>query len=234
MNNDINFETCLFLSSHKLSIGVYEKQSLKKIFYNEIHNNQNSSQLNHEFLNNFLEKNIFDLEKSLKDFVENVYLIVESDNFLTIKISINKNNYGDKFTRDKLIHLLNEAKIICKKTIGDRRITHMVIDNYLIDGKNYSLFPKDLKCDLFSLDLRFICLDKEYIQNLENVLKKYQISINHILNAEYVKSIKNEDQDDLFKMSLKIIDGYNENEVLIIPKLNNNQGFFERFFNFFS
>ena len=52
MNNDINFETCLFLSSHKLSIGVYEKQSLKKIFYNEIHNNQNSSQLNHEFLNN--------------------------------------------------------------------------------------------------------------------------------------------------------------------------------------
>ena len=54
MNNDINFETCLFLSSHKLAIGVYEKQSLKKIFYNEIHNNQNSSQPNHEFLNNFL------------------------------------------------------------------------------------------------------------------------------------------------------------------------------------
>ena len=234
MNNDINFETCLFLSSYKLAIGVYAKQSLKKIFFNEIHNNQNSSQLNHEFLNNFLEKNIFDVEKGLKDFVENIYLIVESDKFLTIKISIKKNNYGDKFTKNKLIHLLNEAKIVCKKTIGDSKITHMVIDNYLIDGKNYSLFPNNLKCDLFSLDLRFICLEKEYIQNLENVLKKYQISINHILNAEYVKSIKNEDQDDLFKMSLKIIDGYNENEVLIIPKLNNNQGFFERFFNFFS
>jgi hypothetical protein len=136
--------------------------------------------------------------------------------------------------RDKLIHLLNEAKIVCKKTIGDSRITHMVIDNYLIDGKNYSLFPNNLKCDLFSLDLRFICLEKEYIQNLENVLKKYQISINHILNADYVKSIENEDQADLFTMSLKIIDGYNENEVLIIPKLSKNKGFFERFFNFFS
>ena len=234
MDVDTNFETCLFLSSHKLAIGVYDKQSLKKLFYNEIHNNQNSSQLNHESLNNFLEKNIFDVEKGLKDFVENIYLIIESDKFLTIKISIKKNNYGDKITRDKLVHLLNEAKIVCKKTIGDSRITHMVIDNYLIDGKNYSLFPKDLKCDLFSLDLRFICLGNDYIQNLENVLKKYQISINHILNAEYVKSIKNEDQDDLFKMSLKIIDGYNENEVSIIPKLNNNQGFFERFFNFFS
>ena len=81
-------------------------------------------------------------------------------NFLTINISIKKNNYGDKITRDKLIHLLNEAKIVCKKTIGIDRITHMVIDNYLIDGKNYSLFPKDLKCDSFSLDLRFICLEK--------------------------------------------------------------------------
>ena len=68
--------------------------------------------LNHEFLNNFLEKNIFDVEKGLKDFVENIYLIIESDKFLTIKISIKKNNYGDKITRDKLVHLLNEAKIV--------------------------------------------------------------------------------------------------------------------------
>jgi len=222
MDVDTNFETCLFLSSHKLAIGVYDKQSLKKLFYNEIHNSRNSSQLNHEFLNNFLEKNIFDVEKGLKDFVENIYLIIE------------RNNYGDEITRDKLVHLLNEAKIVCKKTIGDSRITHMVIDNYLIDGKNYSLFPKDLKCDLFSIDLRFICLEKEYIQNLENVLKKYQISLKHILNADYVKSIENEDQGDLLKMSLKIIDGYNKNEVLIIPKLIKNKGFFERFFNIFS
>ena len=234
MDVDTNFETCLFLSSHKLAIGVYDKQSLKKLFYNEIHNSRNFSQLNHESLNNFLEKNIFDVEKGLKDFVENIYLIIESDKFLTIKISIKKNNYGDEITRDKLVHLLNEAKIVCKKTIGDSRITHMVIDNYLVDGENYSLFPNDLKCDSFSLDLRFICLRNDYIQNIENVLKKYQISVKHILNADYVKSIENEDQGDLFKMSLKIIDGYNKNEVLIIPKLIKNKGFFERFFNFFS
>ena len=77
MDVDTNFETCLFLSSHKLVIGVYEKQSLKKLFYNEIQNNQNSSNLNHELLNNFLEKNIFDVEKGLKGFIENIYEIAE-------------------------------------------------------------------------------------------------------------------------------------------------------------
>lgn len=234
MEIDKNFETCLFLSSHKIAIGVYEQQSLKKLFYNEILNNHNFTQSSQELLNHFLEKNIFNIEKNSKNFVENIYLIVESDKFLTINISIKKNNYGDKITRDKLIHLLNEAKISCKKTIGDSRITHMVIDNYLVDGENYSLFPNDLKCDSFSLDLRFICLGNDYIQNLENVLKKYQISIKHILNADYVKSIDNEDQGDLFKMSLKIIEGFNENEVFIIPKMIKNRGFFERFFNFFS
>ena len=66
----------------------------------------------------------------------------------------------------------------------------------------------------FHLIYDFICLKNDYIQNIENVLKKYQISIKHILNADYVKSI--------------------ENEVLIIPKLSKNKGFFERFFNFFS
>ena len=86
MDVDTNFETCLFLSSHKLAIGVYDKQSLKKLFYNEIHNSRNSSQINHESLNNFLEKNIFDIEKGLKNFVENIYLIIESDKFLTINI----------------------------------------------------------------------------------------------------------------------------------------------------
>ena len=39
--------------------------------------------------------NLSDVEKDLKDFVENIYLVVESDKFLTIKISIKKNNYGD-------------------------------------------------------------------------------------------------------------------------------------------
>jgi hypothetical protein len=234
MGIDINFETYLFLSSNKLSIGVYEKFSSKKIYYKEILNSQNSNHLNYEILNNFLEKNIFEIEKNFKNFVEKINVIVQSNKFLTINISIRKNNYGDKITKDKLIHLLNEAKIDCKKTIGNRKLTHMIIDNYLIDGKSHKLFPSDLKCDLFSLDLRFICLTNSYIHDLENILKKYQISINRILNSDYVNSFTSDGQNDLFETSMKIIDGYNENEVIIIPKLTKNKGFFERFFNFFS
>ena len=110
----------------------------------------------------------------------------------------------------------------------------MVIDNYLIDKKNFLLLPKDLKCEFLSINIKFICLSNNLIKEIEKVLKKYQIAINHILELKYVKSFADQSQEDFFKMSMKLIDGYNENEVLIVPKISMNKGFFERFFDFFS
>ena len=48
-----------------------------------------------------------------------------------------------------------------------------------------------------------------------------------------VTHIQPED-DDIYLMSEKLIDGYNKNEILLINKNQENQGFFEKFFNFFS
>ena len=39
---------------------------------------------------------------------------------------------------------------------------------------------------------------------------------------------------DIFSMCQKIIDGHNNNEILLVQKTRKNQGFFEKFFNFFS
>ena len=63
----------------------------------------------------------------------------------------------------------------------------MVIDNYLIDRKNYSLLPRDIKCKFLSTNIRFICLSNTFIKEIEKILKKYQIAINHILELGYVK-----------------------------------------------
>ena len=233
MEINLDFETYLFLSPQKIVISVYDKSSIKKLYYKEIINSDRKNDFKFETIDDFLEKNIFEIEKKLKNFVKHVNLILESIEFLTIQISVKKNNYGEKVSKDNLIYLLNEAKDECKETIGDRKITHMLIDNYLIDKKNYSLLPLDQKCTSFSLDIRFICLPKNYIKDLEKILKKYQISINSIIQAEYILSFKQKNQNDLFQTAMQIIEGYNENEVLIVPKVVKNKGFFERFFNFF-
>tara|TARA_B100001063_G_C16410275_1_gene379158 strand:- start:105 stop:563 length:459 start_codon:yes stop_codon:yes gene_type:complete len=151
-----------------------------------------------------------------------------------VKISLKKNKYGEMIKKNDLLYLLNEARYECKKTIDDRKITHMLIDNYLVDKKEYLLFPIDLKGQFFSIDLTFICLSNIFIKKIEKVLNKYQITTNHILYSKYIERFQSDQNEDIFKISMKMIDGHNENEVSIVPKKPKNLSFFERFFNFFS
>ena len=48
-----------------------------------------------------------------------------------------------------LDYLLNDAKNYCKKTIDDRKILHIIIQNYQIDDKNYHFYQKILKLIFF-------------------------------------------------------------------------------------
>ena len=70
-------------------------------------------------------------------------------------------------------------------------------------------------------------------REIEIILKKYHISINRILSANYVKQFLTPEDNNIFSISKKIIDGHNPNEVILLEKTDKNQGFFEKFFNFF-
>ena len=233
MDDELDFQNYLFLSPKSLKIKILRKQDFKDLYFNEIYTNISLNKSNFELVDIFLEKNIFQIEKKTNKFIENINLIIDSNEFFTVNLSIKKDNHGEILKKQDLSHLLNKAKHECKKTINFRRITHMLIDNYYIDEKNYQSFPENLRCNFFSIDIRFICLSEIYIKEIEKILKKYQITINNILNAEYLESFLDKKDQDIFKLSTKIIDGFNKNEVSIVPKMTNNKGFFERFFNFF-
>tara|TARA_Y100000996_G_scaffold352683_1_gene292331 strand:- start:420 stop:1124 length:705 start_codon:yes stop_codon:yes gene_type:complete len=234
MENNSNYNTYLFLSPKKFSISVYEKKNYKNLYFEEITDDNQNILPNLSLFDDFLKKNIFDIEKKLKDFIQRINLIIDSKEFLTIQLSIKKKINTDKISENELIHLLNEAKEQCRETIGDRKITHLIIDNYITDGKKNDYFPENSENEIFSIDLRFICLSNRYINNLEKILKNYQVSIDQILCLDYVNSFLNHKNENIFEMSIKLIDGYNKNEVKIIPKKSKNTGFFERFFNFFN
>ena len=93
--------------------------------------------------------------------------------------------------------------------------------------------PKDLKCKNFSLDLKFICLSNDLIEILEQIFKRYQISLNRVISTDYIKKFLSNDANNIFNLSKKIIEDNFQNEVVLVSKNNKNQGFFEKFFNFF-
>ena len=234
MRNDLNFETFLFFSPKKIILSVNQKGNLKQIYKNEILIDNYLDELNFEKLDNFLNENIFKVEKILDNFIQNIDIAIFSEDLFTLKLSVKKNNYNEIIDNSKLTYLLNDAKDDCKETIKDKKIIHILIDNYFIDNSSYQELPSNTKCENFSLDLSFICLPFDLIKNMEKILKNYQISVNQFLSSSYVEEYSVKENLDFFQSMSKIINGSNINEVKLVQKISKNKGFFEKFFDFFS
>ena len=84
------------------------------------------------------------------------------------------------------------------------------------------------------LNHAYASVENKIINNFKKIFSKYQISINKILSYEYLKNLNNYNGKNIFKLANDNINRLNENEVFITKKTLKNQGFFEKFFNFFN
>ena len=234
MNEEQKFETYLFIDSKKLVICVIEKKTFKILFKEEKILDDHNEDFNLKKLDNFLAKNILKIEKILKNFVKDVHIILDDKEFLPIEISIKKDHNGNSISQENLINPLNVLKNLCQFSFKDKKIIHMLIENYQIDGKDYSFLPENLKCNNFSLDIKFICLSKNLIEHYELVLKRYHILVNQILNAEYIEQFQDQQNPNIYTTASRIISGFNNNEISLVNKTLKSKGFFEKFFDFFS
>ena len=98
----------------------------------------------------------------------------------------------------------------------------------------FKLYQKKKNCKNFSIEINFICLPRKILKTIENVLGKYQISLDRALSFDYLDSFLDNKNDNLFTTAKKILNGFNENEVHITDKNLKRLSFFERFFNFFN
>ena len=77
MNEKLKFETYLFIDIKKLVICVIEKKTFKVLFKEEKLLDDHNEDSNLKKLDNFLAKNILKIEKILKDFVKDIYIILD-------------------------------------------------------------------------------------------------------------------------------------------------------------
>ena len=233
--SDLDFETFLLIRPNNFVISIFQKSNFKKVYEKEITVENNSKKLNIDFLKKFIDDNIIEIEKTLDNFIEKANLIIESDSFFIVNSSIKKNYSGNSVDQIHLNYLLNDLKNQCKNTFEDKKIIHILIKNFLIDKKDYSNFPKDLKCENFAVDVSFICLSNDLINSIKVILNNYQISVDRIVNFNYVKDyFKDNSNLDFYNKTKQIISGINLNEVFLVPKTSKNKGFFEKFFQIFN
>ena len=230
MDNSEIFDTFLFIGPKKLEILVKNKNDKSSYYRNKISIEHTEKEKNLSLIDKFLNQNIFKIEKEFNFFVKNIFLIIDDDQFLSVKVSFKRKNDKDIFNLKNLNYLLKEAKY----QISESYKENMIIDNYSIDNKIYKNLPKNVECNQFSISMNFICIAMNYIRQIEKILGNYQIKIQQIICVQYLRDIFGNNNNDFFESGQKILDGYNPNEILLIPKSNKNKGFFEKFFLLFN
>ena len=231
--SNTEFETFLYISRENLIILAKRNTDKEHFFKKEFVLDKSKKNLDLKLLNQFLIENVFKIEKDINGFITNINLII-SENFLEIKISIKKDNYDEIIDKKFLNYLLGDAKRQVKENYNNYEIIHLLIERYYINDQKYDQFPLNKKADNLIVDLNFLCLSKKFIRELEQILRIYQIRINKIVSADYIENYFENDNSDIFSNCQRIIEGTNQNEVLLIAKNQKKLGFFERFFHLFS
>ena len=234
MTEEIIFEAYLSISQNKFEIYLLDKKNLINIYKEEVKIKNDTNQIDYNLLSNFLDKNIFKIEKLIGKFLKNIVVIIENINILNFSIGMKKKNYDALINKKSLESALTELKSIFKENYQNNKIMHIVINRYLIDGVNISSFDEQINGNDVYIEVNFISVPQFLIREINNILGKYQIKTDQYLDKNYILSVFKENSLSLSVAAFKIKNGQNENEVTLIPKSIEKKGFFEKFFQLFS
>ena len=233
MTEETDFETYLYLSSNKFEIFLFDKKNIKNLFQETITIENNFNFIEFSELTKFLDKNIFKIESLIGTFIKNIFLIIDNKNNLVINLG-NKKRLENKINKESLKNTLIKLKNLINENYRNQTIMHILINDRLVydDNENSLIENKDTNHQY--LELNFITLSNDLIINLNKVLQNYQIKISKFIDGKYVEDYFKDNELELSLATHKLINGFNNNEVIIVPKNTKNQGFFEKFFNVFS
>ena len=234
MNKEIDFETNLIISYGRFEIYLLDIKNYKNIYQEEFKFDEDSEKIDFNLLSEFLENNIFKIEKLAGNFVNNINVVIENKSILTSDISIKKKNYYGEITNEVLESMLTDIKDLFIENYNEYKLVHMIINKYTIDGISYSSLQDQISNDEICLEIKLILISNLIIFQIENILKKYQIQVNNYLEKGYVKDFFQDKKLDISQMSYKLKNGMNNNEVRITSKSTKKLSFFEKFFQLFS
>ena len=234
MTEEIIFEAYLSISQNKFEIYLLDKKNLNNIYKEEVKIKNDTNQIDYNLLSYFLDKNIFKIEKLIGNFLTTLVLVIENNQILNFSIGIKRKNYGEKINKNYLEESLAELKDLFKENYQNNKIIHFIVNRYLIDGVNYTSFDEEIDGDHMCVEVNFISAPNILIKEINNTLEKYQIKIDRLFEKQYIKNLFEGDTLDLSIIAFKIKNGYNQNEIALVPKSFKKTGFFEKFFQLFS
>jgi len=234
MNESIDFETYLVISNDKFEIYLLDIKNFKNLYKKEFKYQTDLKKIDLNLLDEFLEKNIFSIEKVVGSFVNKINVIIQNKSILNLDLTVKKKNYSGNVTNLFLEKILSDINDLFQESYSQYKLMHMLINKYMINGISFTSFKNGIDSDEILLEIKLISISNLIIFEIENILKKYQIQVNHYIDKEYLENFFKSEQLEISLMANKILNGINHNEVLLTSKTTKNLRFFEKFFQLFS
>ena len=234
MNEAIDFETYLVISNDKFEIYLLDIKKSKNLYKKEFKYQTDLEKIDLNLLDEFLEKNIFSIEKVAGSFVNKINLIIQSKTILNLDLSVKKKNYSQNISDVFLKNILTDIKDLFKESYREYKLMHMLINKYIINEESYTSLKDEINSDEICLEIKLISISNLIVFEIENILKKYQIQVINYFDKEYLKDFFKDEQLEISYMANKILNGINKNEVILTSKNTKKLGFFEKFFQLFS
>ena len=190
--NSENFQTFFDCGFSKIRAGTFNTNNNEEAFYadSEFFIDQSNLELK-------VQKIVASLEKDSNKYINNINLMIDSKKMFSIGISLSKKLDTSKLKQENIQFLVQEAKQQILKYYVHHDIAHIIINNYKIDGIDYSYLPDEIKCNFISLDILFICLPTDLVLYFKNIFSKSNILIDQIICSSYAKSINYKDNLNL-------------------------------------
>jgi cell division protein FtsA len=208
MNNK-NFQTYFDCGFSKVRAGTFNTNNSNEAFYAESEFFTDRSNLDLK-----IKKIIVSLEKDTDEYINNINLMMDSPEMLSVGISLSKKLDGSKLKQANIQFLIQEAKQQILKHYVNHNIVHIIINNYKIDGVDYPYLPGETKCDFISLDILFICLPNDLVLYFKDIFSKSNILVDQIICSSYAKSINYKDNLNLSGYMSFIDVGFSKTSVI--------------------
>ena len=188
--------------------------------------------LNLIILTKFISEKVKDFEKHIGSFIEKVNLITDakSDRF---SFSLKKKYDSNQLRKADVVKLISDAKQLFLRNNKNYTILHLLVDKYIVDGREYLDFPENVNYKEFVIDISFITVNSSTVKTLVKVLKDCNIELDKVISHKYSERFAEKSDISPCIAGKKVIDGINPSEVTIYSLNTKKQGIFEKMFNFF-
>ena len=209
MTDNKNFKTFFDCGFTKIIASTFNINDFGETFYceSEFFTDRSNLELKTQNI-------IASLEKDTGQYIDNINLMIDSTKMFSIGISLSKKLDGSMLKQASIQFLVQEAKQNIMKYYANYSIAHIIINNYKINGVDYSYLPSAIKCDFISMDILFICLPVDLVLYYKKIFSKSNILINQIICSSYAKSINYKDNLDLSGYISFIDVGFNKTSVI--------------------